>query len=772
MSHALYLFLLISIYSTLKISSASTAAYTATELILLSCGASTITSDTSLRSWDSDQGSKYVPITPISSLSNASTMKPSVFAVPYKTARIFHSPFTYTFPLTRGQKFLHLYWYSNVYSDAHQSLFSVTANGFTLFRNFSAFLYSNYLGRSSFMREFIVNIGATQRLDLTFTPNPNSSAFVNGIEIVSIPAKLYLGREITLENSFINPLNSNTALENLYRLNVGGASVAIEEDSGMFRGWSPDEHYVFCCDYCLTLYNDEGVIKYNNRTPPYTAPPNVYTSARTMSNISKSLEWAFPVDSGFFYLLRFHFCEFVRGNKKARQMVFPINFKNEKPDIEVDVFSSVDIDVDVISLAGGPDIPIFRYYITWIPDDGNRGKQDLRLSLLTYLQPGTGYSSSLLNGLEIFKLNDTKGSFAASNPELKIESPPASVAGNMPPKKKKGAVIYIVVGTVIGVVAAVIFLILRRQRKVKDAATSVTKSSWVPLSTNSGISLPSDICRYFSINEIKTATSNFDENFIIGRGGFGNVYKGLINNAATTITIKRLNSTSSQGAREFLTEIDMLSRLRHLHLVSLIGYCDDEGEMILVYDYMAHGTLRDHIYNSDNPPLMWKQCLQICLGAAKGLDYLHNGTKHSIIHSSPQTSYLTRNGWPKSPISDSPKWGKTLIPSPTSAPTLKVLVSRRGAVDMRLEEEKHSLAGWARHCIREGKLDELIEESLMGQISAGCLEAFVGIAGRCLDMQPQQRPDMADVVKGLDLAMILQQDNKHPTEQVEEDATA
>ncbi|KAG6408168.1 hypothetical protein SASPL_131172 [Salvia splendens] len=797
MPYALYWFLFISIYSTVRITSISTAAYTATELILLSCGSSTITNDASNRSWVSDQGSKYVPsyAPSISLTSDASTMEPMVFAVPYKTARVFHSPFTYTFPLTEGQKFLRLHFYPNIYSnvDTNPSLFSVKANAFTLLHNFSAFLHSRYIKRHAFMMEFIVKIGATQKLDLTFTPNPESSAFVNGIEIVSIPDKLYLSEE-GVQIKYVDQLfylDSNTALENLYRLNVGGTAVLIEEDSGptrgMFRGWSPDDDYIYYGDRGYTRNKEEPGINYSTKTPPYTAPPKVYTSARTMTNISLSLEWGFPVDSGFNYLLRFHFCDFVFS--KENDLKFRIEINNQ----------TVDPEVNVIFFAGGPDIPIARDYITWVPDDGNRGKQDLRLSLVPSLRAGAGpeYISAILNGLEIFKLNDSKGSFAASNPELEIDSPPASVAGNLPPKKKTGVVIYTVVGSVIGVVvvvAAVMILILQRKRKVKDASTSVTKSSWVPLSTHSrstagsGVSLPSDICRYFSINEIKTATRNFDDNFIIGRGGFGNVYKGLIDNAATTVAIKRLNCKSSQGAREFLTEIDMLSRLRHLHLVSLIGYCDDDGEMILVYDYMIHGTLRDHIYNPENSPLRWKQRLQICLGAARGLYYLHTNAKRAIIHRDVKSSnILLKDKW-VAKVSDfglskvGPAAGNqthvsTIVKGSfgyvdpeyyrTQKLTLKSDVYSFGVVMFEvlcgrppiiatLPMEQANLAEWAKLCCKKGTVDKIIDSNLKGQIAAECFRNFVEISIACLRDKGIDRPSMNDIVWKLEFAMQLQ----------------
>jgi hypothetical protein len=157
-----------------------------------------------------------------------------------------------------------------------------------------------------------------------------------------------------------------------------------------------------------------------------------------------------------------------------------------------------------------------------------------------------------------------------------------------------------------------------------DDNLSMTNSEGSP-------SLPPHLCRYFTIAEIKAATNNFDDVFIIGVGGFGNVYKGFIDES-TPVAIKRLKPGSQQGVNEFMNEIKLLSQLRHIHLVSLVGYCNDNKEMILIYEFMHHGTLCEYLYGSNNKPLLWKQRLEILLGAARGLHYLHAEVKDKIIH--------------------------------------------------------------------------------------------------------------------------------------------
>ncbi|KAL3820485.1 hypothetical protein ACJIZ3_006390 [Penstemon smallii] len=771
-----FFFLLQIFTTTTTTTTARTPPYRATDYILLNCGSSTNSTDHSNRSWEGDERSKYAPSTASTSSSalQASSQHSSVNTVPYMTARVFNSRFTYTFPVLMGPKFIRLYFYPNTYSNYNttQSFFSVSVNNnFTLLNNFSADLNSPSASNPSFMKEYLINVGENQRIDLTFSPNQNSFAFINGIEIVSVPDKLYFkGNGVPIK--FIDQLyylQDNTVLENLYRINVGGTNIEIQDDSGMFRAWYQDDDYIFG-DYGFYPHLDVQ-IHYTRQTPPYSAPEKVYTTSRTMANTSKSLEWHFPVDSGFYYLHRFHFCEIQLEITKSNQRVFTITIDNQ----------TVDAEVDVIFLTGGTKIPIYEDYITWVPDDGRHGKKDLCLSLFPARESHPLYDNALLNGLEIFKLSDPSGSLAAANPEPLPDDGESGGMAIRPVNEKRSRKHLVIIGSVIGVIALIIAAIIISFLSFRSGTTRTS---------GSGSSLPSNLCKHFLLDEMKSATDNFNDNFVIGKGGFGNVYKGYINNGATAVAIKRLNSSSNQGVHEFLTEINMLSKLRHLHLVSLLGYCHENGEMILVYEYMAHGTLQEHLYNSENSLLPWKQRLQICIGAAKGLHYLHTSSKHTIIHRDVKsTNILLDERW-VAKVSDfglsrvGPTGGlhthvSTLVkgsfgyldPEYYRRQQLTVksdvfsfgvvlfeVLCARPPIILSLPKEEVNLAEWAKHCLKKGTLEQIIiDPSLKDEIAPECLSIYIETALMCLRDRGTERPAMSDVVWSLEFAMQLQE---------------
>ncbi|KAM0003683.1 putative protein kinase RLK-Pelle-CrRLK1L-1 family [Helianthus debilis subsp. tardiflorus] len=294
-------------------------------------------------------------------------------------------------------------------------------------------------------------------------------------------------------------------------------------------------------------------------------------------------------------------------------------------------------------------------------------------------------------------------------------------------------------------------------------------------------------CQQFTFSQIELATRGFDESLVIGRGGFGRVYRGTITCGATLLdaAIKRLESTSNQGAVEFWAEVEMLSKLRHSHLVSLIGYCNEGQEMILVYEYMPNGTLEDRLHKR-RAPLTWVRRLKICIGAARGLDYLHT-IEHGVIHRDVKSSnILLDDNW-VAKISD---FGLSKI-VPTNQPSTYVSTLVKGtfgyldpdyfqtgrltrksdvyafgvvlfevlcgkqAVDRSIDEEQWGLATWAQDSIEEGRLEQIVDSNLRGRIFPKCLKEFALLAERCLHGRPKQRPTMTEAVEGLESILAL-----------------
>ncbi|GJY70454.1 receptor-like protein kinase FERONIA, partial [Tanacetum coccineum] len=140
-------------------------------------------------------------------------------------------------------------------------------------------------------------------------------------------------------------------------------------------------------------------------------------------------------------------------------------------------------------------------------------------------------------------------------------------------------------------------------------------------------------CLQYKFHEIQLAINNFDETLVVGKGRSGKVYKGNVSNGSSLVVaaIKRMDSTYNQGADELWSEVEMLSTFRHCNIASLIGYCKQGEEMILVYEYIPNGSLYDHLHKLVTP-LSWLQRLNICIHAGHGLHYLQTGIEVGVIH--------------------------------------------------------------------------------------------------------------------------------------------
>ncbi|XP_047336024.1 probable receptor-like protein kinase At5g38990 [Impatiens glandulifera] len=406
------------------------------------------------------------------------------------------------------------------------------------------------------------------------------------------------------------------------------------------------------------------------------------------------------------------------------------------------------------------------------------GKKDLFVALY----PGnedqsTEFIDAVLKGIEVFKLSNPDDNLAGVNPVISRPHAPIN------------QILKMLTTTGRNYIATLVIIVITLLNVIVHQICEWRENIW---SKNISPSLlDEEFCRRFSFNEISLATNNFDKDLEIGHGGFGKVYKGVIDRKTKTVAIKRLSSESKQGEKEFRSEIDILSKLRHKHLVSLIGYCNEGREMILVYEYMEHGTLADHLHKKKRdgsykenvtPPLSWEQRLNVCLGAARGLDYLHTNSEQDTIHRDVKSeNILLDRDWvakiadlgiskvgtksnTRTHISTDVK-GTIGYLDPSYSLTRRLTkksdvyafgvvlweaLCGRPAVDTRIEGEQRSLVLWVQSCFKLGIVDAIIDSSLREQISTGSLKLYLDLANECLHNQSNERPTMAEVTHGLE----------------------
>ncbi|KAF5186888.1 Receptor-like protein kinase anxur1 [Thalictrum thalictroides] len=779
---------------------------------LLYCGSTSPETSADGRKWEPD--TKYLVSSDNTAPVQATYQDPSLpSTVPYMNGRIINSETTYQFKLHgKSRHWIRLHFYPIDYNSfaAKDAYFSVVAGGITLLKNFNTSVTALALTQSHVIKEYTF-YPDTEYLNITFTPSPDhkgSYAFVNGIEVISMPDLYKTATLVGFNEETVDAESS--VLQTLYRLNVGGQFIPASNDSGLTRTWYDDTPYLFGnIGVTSTSNSTDRKFKYTTDVPEMIAPFDVYSTARSMGpnstiNMNSNLTWFFQVDSNFLYLVRLHFCEleYTQDNKRT----FDISINNKEADKAADL---------VLWGSMESDVPLYRDYAIYVSDAVGDDNLTVTLTPSFDAVPPPETYDAVLNGLEIFKMNDTKGNLAGPNPvpsdymlrveKLKEEQQEKIDAAREEENKKRKKVVGGAAGgaVAVGLVAAVCIVAYQRQRRVLGSDPGMA-SGWLPLygswsnskstissgkscSSSTLSSLAQGLCRHFSLAEMKSGTKNFDESQVIGVGGFGKVYKGVVD-GGTKVAIKRANPSSEQGIHEFRTEIEMLSKLRHRHLVSLIGFCEENEEMILVYDYMGNGTLREHLYKTNKPQLPWKQRLEICIGAARGLYYLHTGAKYTIIHRDVKTTnILVDENW-VAKVSDfglsktGPSLNQTHVSTVVKGSfgyldpeyfrrqqltdksdvysfgvVLFEVLCARPALNPTLPKEQVSLADWALHCIRKGMLEDIVDPNLKGKINPECLKKFAETAEKCLSDQGTHRPSMGDVLWNLEFALQMQE---------------
>ncbi|KAJ0103374.1 hypothetical protein Patl1_04564 [Pistacia atlantica] len=607
----------------------SYASYSPADNYLISCGSSqnvTYLGRTFLP--DSAQSSRVLK----SANSVVASSNSSVPSPVYQSARIFSATSSYKFEIEqKGRHWVRLYFYplSNSGNNLNSASFTVATDQFVLLSNFT---FKNYNGSSMF-KEYAINV-TSDTFTLYFVPSNNSVAFVNAIEVVSIPDALFPDQALALHPSAPFSGLSDLGFETIYRLNIGGPWISAQNDT-LGRTWENDEKYLHVDGSAVRVSVSPSSIQYPASVTSETAPNWVYATAVAMGDANVAgtnynITWVFPVDPNFRYFVRVHFCDIVSDS--LNNLVFNLYIN------DYIALGSVDLS----SLTNGLNVPYYKDFVSNSSTDSHTLNVSVGPDIVADITNAT------MNGLEIMKISN----------EAKSLDGLSSVEGLLPKKPSNNNKLRIIIGSVGGAVAALVLVVVCYCCLVaRKSKTPHQGHPWLPLPL---------------------------------------VYKGTLEEG-TKVAVKRGNPRSEQGLAEFRTEIEMLSKLRHRHLVSLIGYCDERSEMILG----SFGYL--------DPEYFRRQQL----------------TEKSDVYS----------------------FGVVLMEVLCTRPALNPVLPR----------EQVNIAEWAMTWQKKGMLDQIMDPNLVGKVNLASLKKFGETAEKCLAEHGVDRPSMGDVLWNLEYAFQLEE---------------
>ncbi|CAO2192358.1 unnamed protein product [Urochloa humidicola] len=364
------------------------------------------------------------------------------------------------------------------------------------------------------------------------------------------------------------------------------------------------------------------------------------------------------------------------------------------------------------------------------------------------------------------------------------------IKANPPQSRSSGAAPW-VYGVAFGSLAAVLLLaaaagscyIVRRRRaraaRAALAADTRSKRSQAMESISASTTLVK-----FTYDEIKAATDNFSRESIIGSGGFGNVYRGLLRDGAE-VAVKRFKNCSAAGDAAFAHEVEVVASVRHVNLVALRGYCiattQREGhQRMIVCDLMHNGSLHDHLFGAEECQMAWPVRQRIAIGMARGLAYLHRGAQPAIIHRDIKASNILLDDDFEAKVADfglakfAPE-GMTHVSTRVAgtlgyvAPEyalygqlteksdvysfgvvlLELLSGKRAFISLG-EGQSFVLTDWAWSLVRRGRTVEVIQEGMVEPGPTEVMEKYVLVGALCTHPQLHARPTMEQALKILE----------------------
>ncbi|KAL5576866.1 hypothetical protein UlMin_018565 [Ulmus minor] len=344
------------------------------------------------------------------------------------------------------------------------------------------------------------------------------------------------------------------------------------------------------------------------------------------------------------------------------------------------------------------------------------------------------------------------------------ENPNLWLCGSILSCKKKKNIVVLVVASVVGAFILILSIAaiwrgLKRHRQ-QQAKSTVPYGSFE--SSN----------RQFTYSEIVRITNNFER--ILGKGGFRTVYHGYIDNPPRAVAVKMLSPSSLQGFHQFHAEVTLLLRVHHRNLTSLVGYCNEQNNSALVYEYMANGNLKSYISDDHSSNILkWEGRLRIAIDAAQGLEYLHYGCKPPIIHRDVKCTNILLNENFQAKLSD---FGLSKIfPTDYASHVSTIVAGTPGYLDPeyymsnRLNEKSdvysfgvvllEIITGrpaisktnnilinqWVDLILKKGEIKSIIDPRLQGNFNVNSAWKAVEIAMNCVSQSSSERPTMNQV---------------------------